>query len=736
LLLAVLGGAGYFLWTARSAQREQQPGSVPDGPLQDLVAVESLVEHGSEAVPELIVQATGDNPRRRRMALMGLGRLGSQAAGALETVRSRLTDEDRDVRSYALRAFIEICSDSDDLWRTIARMLDDPEKSIRESAANHLLRGTTHHITITARRRHVTNRFPQLTHEGQSPIIRAVLPLAHSERAEARGLVIKIITARDPQRDDPAVSEILRSLLNDRDAEVRAAASSAVAWRGAARPEDVREWLCDADPKVIDSALAAVPRLGPDGEQVIPELIALVDKVPDDRLAALISALGLHKSCAKQALPGLLRRVAALEFNNPARDDNRTVKEDVGREVRQNLAAVEALLEIDPDPNVLAPILKRALANTPPELSQQAAAMLARIDPQEAGRLAAQLIKDIEADATQGRVSVTVTALGALSGLGPSARAAVPLLIRLIEQKSKGRPWLKYYAIAALGGIGPDSAPAVPRLLALLTTSEAGERSWVRDEVIIIKSLGKIGPAARSAVPAILDILDQDRRPTPQMGKLMQGTPLEMYPPSFHEAILALGMIGDDSGRVLTRLRREFAGDFAIHSVTRIDEVTDSRIQQRIDLNAAASRRLTALEALILLCRNADHADAVLSDLIGGLEDESGDVRLFAACLGQIQGDKTAAVPGLIKTLEDDDPWVVSAAVLSLREIGPAAASAAPRLRELAEDGGNRDANGIRDSRHHRLDNLRFGPGGFDLDRLSVMQAARLALEVLEATGD
>jgi HEAT repeat protein len=721
LLLAVLGGAGYYLWTAKSQQREPQSESAEDGPMQDFLAVESLIARGDDGLPELIAQAASDDRRKRRMAIIGLGRLGPQAADALETVRSRLADEDREVRSAALSAFIEICSDSDDLWKTMARMLEDPDAAIRDSAAR-VLSETTHHIAIVAQRQTDVKRL--LTPEEHQKLIRIVLPLAHTERPETRGLVIRIARAHDQQRDDQQVADMLQGLLNDSNPAVRAAAISEVAQCGAARAEDVSEWLRDENQIVVDAALAAVRWLGSDGERVVPELIALVDKVPDDRLSALISALRLHKSCAKPAVPGLVRRVAALPLDYPPR-----LGEYLGREVRQHLAIVEALVEIDPDPNVVGPVLKRVLAQKPPEFSQKAAAMLAKVDPGEALRLAAQLIKDIEADPTRGNESVTVTALGALRGLGPSAREAVPLLIRLIEQRNDRQPWVTYYSIAALGGIGPDAAPAVPCLSLLLNQAKTTDNnSWVQGEQVIL-SLGKIGPAARSAAPAVLDVLDQPLPPKPI------SSDTQAYAPPYEAAINVLGKIGDDSEQVLSRLLR-IADTGAVATAPTADEVAESENQRRIAQSAGIRLRLAALQSLIPLCRQADHSQIVLPNLICALDDEDVGVRLCAACLGQIQGDKKAAVPSLINALDDDDPWVVSAAALSLREIGPAALSAAPTLRKLAEDGRNRDASLIHTGRNYQLLMLQFDTGGFDLDRLSVTEAARLALKVLETTGD
>ena len=294
-------------------------------------------------------------------------------------------------------------------------------------------------------------------------LILAVLSLAHSDRAQIRELVIRIVTARDYKHDDPEVTVVLQSLLTDTDIAVRGAAITAVAQQGHPRVEDVREWLRDADPKVVDSALSAVPWLDPDGEQVVPELLLLVDTVSEDRLSALMTALCHCQASAKAAFPRLMRRMESPGLNyDPAPGTSSSDQQVDANSVRRNFMIVQALVELHPQPSQLVPILKRALSQNRLEFSQQAAAILAKVDLDEARRLTTQLMNDIESAEIRGRESDVVTALGALSGLGPSAHEAVPLLIRLIEQEHDRQRRIAYYSIEALGGIGLDAAPVGP----------------------------------------------------------------------------------------------------------------------------------------------------------------------------------------------------------------------------------------------------------------------------------
>lgn len=706
LLVAAVVCVGVVLWSALPKRPPSQSELSAQGSIQKLQAVEALVARGSEAVPELTAMLSSGDPKARRMALHALGQLGEQASGALEAVRSALSDEDREARSNALWAFTRICPDAEDVWRMLALRLDDDDSGIREAATKFLDGRSTSLITFIARTNPNSGLARQLTPEENRSLIHAVLEMAHSDRAETRDLVIRIVASRDWHGDVPQVTEMLRSLLNDGDPAVRATAITQIAARGVAHVDEVRTRLHDADAKVVDAALGAAIWLGPEGEQAIPDLLSLVDTVPDTSLSRLLNVLRYHKSCAAPALPGLVRRVVALDpvDDGVREDDPGAMARPLADDVRQRFSIVTDLLELGGDPHALLPVLKPFVASRRTELAIQWAGLLKRFDPDGARQLATKLIGDIENDPNRDRDSPCVKSLQILSGLGPTARDAVPLLVRLVEEDDRERPWIAWYAAAALGGIGPDAAPAVACLIRRIERAKTGDETLVPDEVLV-STLGRIGPAARSAVPVVLEILDQISALKPNVTKPGDATTPAQYAHVHGNSIWALGKIGDDSEAVLSRIRRELT----IDSVSR--------------------RNGSALEALLLLSRNAD---AVPPELVSALDDESASMRTIAACLGEIRGDKTPAVPNLIAALDDEDPGVASAAALSLAEIGPPAIGAVSRLRDLAGDMRNRAPNRVRKPREYRLASFRFQPGDRDLGRLSLAEAARLALGTID----
>lgn len=89
-------------------------------------------------------------------------------------------------------------------------------------------------------------------------------------------------------------------------------------------------------------------------------------------------------------------------------------------------------------------------------------------------------------------------AVAALRGVGPWAKAAVPVLARATTDDD---PTVRRYAAYALGNIGPEAKEAVPALVKALGDEELAVRYSAA------QALGKVGPAAESAIPALNEAL-------------------------------------------------------------------------------------------------------------------------------------------------------------------------------------------------------------------------------------
>ncbi|MBI3863339.1 MAG: HEAT repeat domain-containing protein [Planctomycetia bacterium] len=665
--------------------------------------VEELSARGPDAVPELVALLGSNDRQTRRMALYGLGLQGANAGAALDAVRERLSGDDVEFRTYAFSAFVQICRDPDDLWLTTARMLADPDPTIRETATR-LLEGTTPSPIATPVIPDVRERNAARLQESRA-VIASVLPMAGSENASTRALVIKVACRRDAMNDDPSVTEMLRGLLDDPDTTVRVAAIVAFAARGAAQVDQVRAWLRASNPQVVNAALDGVRWLGPEREEALPELLALVDKIPGGDLPGLLAALRSMKTLSKPAVAGLMRRLETLEIRvvsssgyGPLKPQRNTVME-----VSRRLESLPALLEMGAELDDMLSLLEPWLQPDHPMCGRQAASILARYRPDEARRHAARMIEQLE----QGPSDTIPRVLQDLCGLGPAARDAVPVLIRLIERQNPKGIGIEYFSVETLGCIGPDAAAAVPCLVSRLDLAKADLELSTRHP-IIVQTLGKIGPAARPAVPALLKILDLPPPPEQVPG---ENIPLSNdYRPPYRDVNTALGQIGDGSERVLSSLRRQF------------------------DAPGDAQRRATAIKSLVLLCRNRE---SILADLVRVLDDDSPVVRLLAVRSIPTAGNRPLAIGGLTQALHDLDPWVVSAAALSLGRTGPEAAGATPALRELAAEVRNETPNGIRIP-YGTVSDLKYLSSDDDarLARLSVAAAARQALEAIVPAGE
>ncbi len=76
-----------------------------------------------------------------------------------------------------------------------------------------------------------------------------------------------------------------------------------------------------------------------------------------------------------------------------------------------------------------------------------------------------------------------------------------------------------------------------------------------------------------------------------------------------------------------------------------------------------------------------------LSQWVADLKSAAPQVRNAAAYeIAGLGKDAAAAVPALIKALDDPDPSVRFPVTVALREIGPAAEAAVPRLKKMVDD--------------------------------------------------
>ena len=233
---AALCGA-WLLW-GEFGKRGWIPGvaRAVDDPVARIQTVEALVKRGVESVPEFVAALADADPRIRRSAVLGLGRIGPEAGEALPQVRAALADENASVRAEAATAFSRLNQDPQQTARTVAPLLADSSDNVRETVADLLER---------------------VGAEAARPIVEVL----HSDLPVDRGRSLPLLRRVLESRSEIGNPQQARILLNDPDPGVRREAINALSRAAPASPalvDSVGKLLADPDPDVRFAALTAL----------------------------------------------------------------------------------------------------------------------------------------------------------------------------------------------------------------------------------------------------------------------------------------------------------------------------------------------------------------------------------------------------------------------------------------------------------------------------------------------
>lgn len=294
----------------------------------------------------------------------------------------------------------------------------------------------------------------------------------------------------------------------------------------------------------------------------------------------------------------------------------------------------------------------------------------------------AELIKKLRNKKAQGRWE----AAQELYALGPKAKAAVPTLVRLLNDNEVGKE-----CIFILREIGREAKPAIPALTRIF---EAKRGDWQRRNIAAI-AVGEIDPAVglmlikkglrncnASVVKAAAHALSVEWR------KLL--VPL-LFRALGHKdyvardaAETALGDLGRHAGPVLARALKHGNPYIRVHAAHQLGSMTTGMRCSGLQSILSSKKygplvvpavigetghpdvflRRTAVEALEYADRLAAPAVEALRQ---ALKDKDRWVRIHAACaLGQIGRAAQSALPELIKALTDKDDAVREYAALAI----------------------------------------------------------------------
>jgi HEAT repeat protein len=584
----------------------------PGNAVERAQRVELLVRHGRGAVPRFIREASSPDLRVRRDAVLGLGRIGPEAADALGSICERLNDADPLVRAYAVNAVWNIQPQSENAIQILASKLSDDNHEVRFAASSRL-------ETIAAKS------------------ARPVIEQLHSERATARLAALQALLRIDVNRTDAEIADALPRLWSEPDPDTRAKAVYATMERRSLSVAQIRELLRDPNRGVEELGLLAVARLGPRASELLPDLVDLLEherKPEPDRIVtigawewasalgrgnrfpheSLVRAIGALGPEAGPAIPSLLR------YFDQAPPPDRII---VSRALINAGVCSEEIV-----PRLVALLSEQTRGGVCCEAGQ----LLVRVSPDEARRQIALLLPQLAGEQT-GSLSV----LEALYGMGAEAREFVPEFLQLLSRPVHAG-WTTQYIVLTLGEIGPEAAPAVPTLVRMLDNG--------KDRETVIKTLGKIGPAAIPALPFVLRTIGA-----------ASSSAADEVERSRLAAVAAVGRVGGNDPDVLAILRSLVHNESPPLRTAAIDSLgfcrSEAALRDLLSLldDPAPDTRLHAAQAIGNL--RADRRTAV-APLTSALHDKDWYVQTAAAiALGRIGGPAIAAVPALERLADE-----------------------------------------------------------------------------------
>ncbi|WP_422931758.1 HEAT repeat domain-containing protein [Singulisphaera sp. PoT] len=295
---------------------------------------------------------------------------------------------------------------------------------------------------------------------------------------------------------------------------------------GPAVPELIR-LLSWPERRVRGCAADVLGRIGPGAKEAVPALIRNFGDDQHDQIFPI--ALGQIGPDAKAAVPALNR---LLEQD---RDDSGLIVNVLGKIGSPPVAylmdrfpgeggadLVSLLAGLGPGARDAAPRLRRWLADPSPRVRIAAAVALSGIDP-TAKEAIPVLIEALRHRVEPG-IPEASQAPQALARFGPDAKAALPKLIdiiRLIDEIGMTR---------VLVQIDPEGKECVPALISTLNSNHAEHAKAAAE------ALGLLGPAAGDAVPALAARLTRGPPiPSPPWARPCGGSgrePAERSPPS------------------------------------------------------------------------------------------------------------------------------------------------------------------------------------------------------------
>jgi HEAT repeat protein len=247
-----------------------------------------------------------------------------------------------------------------------------------------------------------------------------------------------------------------------------------------------------------------------------------------------------------------------------------------------------------------------------------------------------------------------------LGWMGPAAHEAVPAIIAALRD---GYHDIRLQATFALRRIGPSAHTAVPALFAALRDDPSFAVIHGANEALLA-----IGPAAESAIPTIVEALEDSnsyiRFAAVQSLKIMGPTAYHAIP-----AVIKMLQHGKETEPIWAAQVLEAIGPAAHEAVPALTDALQ---------NGPVLLRMEAAYALGAIGTAANPSVPALITALG--EDDDTVRQRGTSSSGILEANSTPAVPARSLSGNEPHPFIQTAVIRALMQMGPSADSAIPGL--------------------------------------------------------
>lgn len=407
------------------------------GLLLAMVVCPLVAKAEEKSVRELIAALESDRPAERLASIDQLGLMGSEAAAAVPALTNVLKDPSAVVRAHAANSLGRMGSAARSAVPALMSLVGDEDGAVRREAIEALAAiRPGPKVTVPLLVKMLNDSAPEVA-------IRAASALA--------------------DRGKEAVPFLLEALQDGQAAYWACLVISEMGPEAAETVPALMKLLDGADHQLRREAILALAEIGP---AAAPAVSALARALDDEiHAAAATYALGriggisrpLERRIKENTEAGdpLLRIISVWTLARTHRDDETRMRKAVaclaeGLKCEHRLAreaAARALVDLDPDPEIVRAALKKALEGAKPEVLDTAmdamAAMRLKVLP--------RLIEALEVQEVRARAAAII------ARIGPEAKAAVPALIDALDDPDAAT---RSEVLLALAAMGPDARPA------------------------------------------------------------------------------------------------------------------------------------------------------------------------------------------------------------------------------------------------------------------------------------